>query len=355
MQAELSAALESVGFYPPELKVSRGQLEEQLETLGIELMRLKKTANGTPQSSAAKPAVVPASAGASYTTNIATYHSLAGNDSSRMVSRDNSTSGFASHSGNFASAVKPQHQVVDMTGGSGSRHPASEDWGGDSAFDDSFRLAGDPSRASYGGSGEKSHSTATPYLTSRAGMGNNANISYDGWDNPPSTIARLANSSYMSSSSSAGGGYENSIAHASPADISYSDYGVSATGGTYNNYVSVGGSGGIGGGQSLDVPMCNCNKLCVVRTSRQEKSSGHQFYSCSIDRNSPGHCGFFAWADPDAVSANCAALSVASVEAMGVKNYMEEIRHRFGHRGFRQGQRECIEAALRGTATVSAR
>lgn len=95
--------------------------------------------------------------------------------------------------------------------------------------------------------------------------------------------------------------------------------------------------------QQTEVPFCDCNMPCVSLTSRQERSAGQMFFTCS---NSTNKCGFFQWQDPLFKPSNNAATEV--VHSGDIKNPRYELKHRFGHNDFRQGQLQCVEAALSG-------
>ena len=97
-----------------------------------------------------------------------------------------------------------------------------------------------------------------------------------------------------------------------------------------------------------NVTSCYCGLSCSVQTSRQEKSFGSKFFCCSLGQNSGIGCNFFQWEDPAMQSNfNQPVPSIYQIPE-NVKNHKIEIQHRFGHREFRQGQLECVEAALQG-------
>jgi hypothetical protein len=76
------------------------------------------------------------------------------------------------------------------------------------------------------------------------------------------------------------------------------------------------------------------------------------FYSCSLDKSDPNCCNFFEW--EDGISNynnfnnnfnNCINNSNGNNT---IKDPAIEVKNRFGHHGFRHGQKECIDAALQG-------
>jgi hypothetical protein len=97
-------------------------------------------------------------------------------------------------------------------------------------------------------------------------------------------------------------------------------------------------------------PTCRCGTPSIIRTSRQPQSEGREFYACPKDRNSGQNCDFFKWVDEINTGEQQYMYSngVGKFQGNVVKDFNVEIRIRFGHHGFRLGQRECIEAALEG-------
>eukprot|EP01031_Cornospumella_fuschlensis_P029909 gene29909-36119_t len=99
------------------------------------------------------------------------------------------------------------------------------------------------------------------------------------------------------------------------------------------------------------VPLCQCSLPAVLLTSRQPASNGQRFYKCAQN----GACSFFQWEDPSGSSNQSNAYNATAVSSASgslpcnvLRDPKREIQHTFGHRGFRPGQLECIEAALAG-------
>ncbi len=88
--------------------------------------------------------------------------------------------------------------------------------------------------------------------------------------------------------------------------------------------------------------LCSCGILCVLRTSRQEHSFGNRFY-CYAKQEADGRCNFFQWYD-NAPNHS----SIMSGLSTPIKDPQFELKHRFGHKEFRQGQQSCVDAALKG-------
>lgn len=89
-------------------------------------------------------------------------------------------------------------------------------------------------------------------------------------------------------------------------------------------------------------PLCLCGNPARLLTSRQPTSEGQRFYRCGQDI-----CSFYQWEDPTFRPSYTSSL--ATGEGTGViRDPKREIKHTFGHLGFRPGQLECIEAALSG-------
>lgn len=93
------------------------------------------------------------------------------------------------------------------------------------------------------------------------------------------------------------------------------------------------------------IPKCNCGLQAILLTSRQEKSMGNKFYCCPNPKDSASRCNFFQWENPELNERNYSTVPITNTSN---KDHNIEIQHRFGHKGFRQGQRECIESALQG-------
>lgn len=102
----------------------------------------------------------------------------------------------------------------------------------------------------------------------------------------------------------------------------------------------------------IETPRCYCNHPSIMLTSSKEATFGSRFFKCAT-----GICRFFQWEDPDViVQMNQSRIAPLAPDAErsdsdylpGTRDPREEIRTRFGHAGFREGQFECVDAALRG-------
>jgi hypothetical protein len=110
-------------------------------------------------------------------------------------------------------------------------------------------------------------------------------------------------------------------------------------------------------------PSCHCGMPSVVRVSKQDRSMNRSFYVCSKDQADMNRCKFFQWTDEDGGSRDRSSFPSMMTTDLGayqspvagstvnpgdIKRVDEVLRRTFGHTGFRQGQRECIDAALLG-------
>ena len=99
-----------------------------------------------------------------------------------------------------------------------------------------------------------------------------------------------------------------------------------------------------------ETPLCLCSEPAIRLVSRQQQSMDQPFYSCAKPRSAPGRCDFFKWEDEN-FKAN-QSMSFVNGGTGGervVKDIDVELQRMFGHKtGFRQGQRECIQAAIQG-------
>lgn len=117
-----------------------------------------------------------------------------------------------------------------------------------------------------------------------------------------------------------------------------------------NNYGNI--------GNDDNTPMCHCNLPSVRRCSNQSTSMDKIFFCCSKDQFSPDNCKFFEWEDPAMnnynnefnASHSYNDTEIATMDGFVdcVRDFRVELKQRFGHNGFRTGQRECVEHALRG-------
>lgn len=99
-----------------------------------------------------------------------------------------------------------------------------------------------------------------------------------------------------------------------------------------------------------DAPYCQCGVPALQLTSRQPASMGQRFYKCP--NQADGGCGFYQWEDPGfrpSYDNSSGSMGMSNGGLSGViRDPKREIKHTFGHIGFRTGQLECIEAALSG-------
>jgi hypothetical protein len=99
--------------------------------------------------------------------------------------------------------------------------------------------------------------------------------------------------------------------------------------------------------------LCNCGLLSARRTSNQPQSLNRVFYCCSHSRDSPENCGFYEWED-GLPGGNNYGLDGAIIDdapiitGQYVKDHKRELKNRFGHNGYREGQQKCVEAAMKG-------
>lgn len=115
---------------------------------------------------------------------------------------------------------------------------------------------------------------------------------------------------------------------------------------TANNGINMTGDGG--------VPLCpGHNVPCITLTSNTADNPGRQFYKCAMQDG--GHCDFFQWVDGNEGSMyNTSSYEGESFQPMSgggggeTKDFYAENRRVFGHPGFRPGQKEVIENAMRG-------
>lgn len=132
-------------------------------------------------------------------------------------------------------------------------------------------------------------------------------------------------------------------------DLSNSDVGFgfnsAFSGNTFGSGGNNGGAGGGGFGGIIDdnAPLCNCGLNCVKLMSRTSANMNREFYKCA-STNENERCSFFQWVDGGAWTANPPPAPDNSV----VKDYIVANKRIFGHNKFREGQKECIEAALQG-------
>ncbi len=137
----------------------------------------------------------------------------------------------------------------------------------------------------------------------------------------------------------------------SSSSLGYSGYDGNYNNGgqNYNDTVNNGMTGNGG------VPLCpGHNVPCITLTSNTADNPGRQFYKCAMQDG--GHCDFFQWVDGNEGSMyNTSSYEGESFQPMNgdggggdTKDFYAENRRVFGHPGFRPGQKEVIENAMRG-------
>lgn len=157
--------------------------------------------------------------------------------------------------------------------------------------------------------------------------------------------------SYQNNRKNGGGGtfgesYDNNFGQNNYNDNN-SNYGGQQTDGFADNKSSMGGNEG--------APLCpGHNVPCRVLTAQTATNNGRQFYKCSLPEGE--QCDFFEWADGNdgnMFESNTGGSGggydggsfVTSQDTLDIYN---ENRRIFGHPGFRPGQQEVIENAMKG-------
>lgn len=96
-----------------------------------------------------------------------------------------------------------------------------------------------------------------------------------------------------------------------------------------------------------NTPLCSCNLPSSRKVSQQPQSRNQGFFVCAFEKGSSENCGYFSWEDPSfSLSSSDSYAASSPPDSTMNRNYVIEIKNRFGHNGFRLGQKECIEAAL---------
>lgn len=93
----------------------------------------------------------------------------------------------------------------------------------------------------------------------------------------------------------------------------------------------------------FDGPFCSCGTPCVKLVSRTSSNMNREFYKCSNEFN---QCNFFQWVDGEV---SRSIQSSMSLDPSSIKDFVVANKRIFGHNFFREGQKECIEAAMQGT------
>jgi hypothetical protein len=111
------------------------------------------------------------------------------------------------------------------------------------------------------------------------------------------------------------------------------------------NYTNLNFSGGGSGGVGVSDVQCSCGLPCIKFVSRTSANLNREFYRCAAP-NEADRCQFFQWVDGGGNSNNSVVLP--NYDPSSNKDYMVANKRIFGHNRFREGQKECIEAALAG-------
>ncbi len=109
---------------------------------------------------------------------------------------------------------------------------------------------------------------------------------------------------------------------------------------------------GRNGSSNQGAPLCpGHNEPCIILTANTASNPGRKFYKCSLPDDMK--CDFFQWAD--GIEGNlCNNVTSGghdegTFQATGnTKDIFTENRRVFGHAGFRPGQKEVVENAMRG-------
>jgi hypothetical protein len=111
----------------------------------------------------------------------------------------------------------------------------------------------------------------------------------------------------------------------------------------YSSAVSNFDFGGGGGGGSVSDVLCSCGLPCIKFVSRTSANLNREFYRCPAPSETD-RCQFFQWVD----GGGNASVVLPDYDSSNNKDYMVANKRIFGHNRFREGQKECIEAALAG-------
>ena len=94
-------------------------------------------------------------------------------------------------------------------------------------------------------------------------------------------------------------------------------------------------------------PLCACGIPCSILVSRQEHSKDQKFFKCSQKQ-----CDFFQWEDPQNIARQSAYTSSSNYDDFHssnpktIKDPKRELQRVFLHKDFREGQFQCVMAAL---------
>lgn len=137
----------------------------------------------------------------------------------------------------------------------------------------------------------------------------------ESWDDVPSAVAQRANC-FVSNAPN----YSNENYQANNYSSNYS---------THDDPMIIDDS---------DAIICRCG---IVARKSCRRSDGRSFYTCYRDKDDTSNCHFFQWCEEE--------IEIIENNNVGkTKDIVVELKRKFGHTEFRPGQKECIEAALRG-------
>lgn len=379
VQSQLSDALINEGYYPKPLRDQKAKLEEQLEQLGAEL-RKEKASGGINNIPVVNTALLNSTS--TSVTATATYHTLHKTLNHNNNYNNNSYSSSSSSASNGNSSYSSTNNSYPRSNVPVNRSDSAVSYL--SPVENIHVVTAAPTT-------EKKVSNSTDYIkygSNFVDMSNDVSppsstvkrLVTNTWDEMPQFIAKQTNSVYTaptssSSSANAYNSYSNAITmgsndnnyqgnnygntssykngnnNANPYSASITVSGEDFNSGklwdssNYNNNNSNNNNYNRNNGNRYDEsnPKCNCNppKTSGLFTSTKETTNGLQFYSCNV-------CNFFKWVDENEAQQRKNSYTIAAVNSMGIKNHLVEIQSRFGHHGFRHGQKECVENALRG-------
>ena len=197
---------------------------------------------------------------------------------------------------------------------------------------------------------------------SYGGPKQNFNSSSNNYSNAPTFGDSYTNDTYHNGGSGGGGGatfgesYSNQFGgdmNGNGGSSGYNGYdsNYNNNGGQYGNEIAANGNNMTGNG---GVPLCPGHNIpCITLTSNTADNPGRQFYKCAMQDE--GNCDFFQWVDGNEGSKyNTSSYEGESFQSMSgggggdTKDFHAENRRVFGHPGFRPGQKEVIENAMRG-------
>ncbi|KAK1735578.1 ATP-dependent DNA helicase, RecQ family [Skeletonema marinoi] len=178
--------------------------------------------------------------------------------------------------------------------------------------------------------------------------------------NAPTFGDSYTNNTHYNAGSGGGGGatfgesYSNQFGGDTNGSSGYNGYDSNNynNGGQHGSEITNNGNNMTGNG---GVPLCPGHNIpCITLTSNTADNPGRQFYKCSMEDG--GNCDFFQWVDGNEGSMyNTSSYEGESFQPTSggggggdTKDFYAENRRVFGHPGFRPGQKEVIENAMRG-------